>query len=113
MANEESLSPLEYLSKVEEFKKLSEFVQDADFDNCLDNVIKLIARLTNKEVPPPQKVSVLLTLLSAYAFELGVKATYYKAVGKMQPNARTKMDIYKSVAFYLDKLVDSLKYMAK
>ena len=104
---------LEYISRVSEFVALSEYMNDDDLDNSLDNVIKLIARITNGDQVEPQKAARLLTLLSAYALKAGVQATYYKTVGKMENNSRTKMDIYKSLAFYLDKLVDSIKYLAK
>ena len=101
------------LDGVSELEPLITFLDDDDIDNAIQNVVKLVSRINSGEAIPPASASRLVVLLSAYATMAGFKATQYKTVGKMQPNARTKYDMYKSASYHLDKLVDSIKYMAK
>ena len=70
---DENLTPLEYVSGIRELQALCDFADNSDLDNSLDNVVKLIARIKNREVIEPAKVSRLLVLLSAYTMQLGMK----------------------------------------
>lgn len=103
----------EALEAVSEFDALTDFLVDTDLDNALDNVVKLISRITQGEPIEPGKAARLVALMSAYATKAGFQATYYKTVGKAEKDSRLKMDIYKSASYHLDKLVDSIKYLAK
>jgi hypothetical protein len=103
----------ETLELISEFEGLKTYLNDPDIDKALDNVVLLQARIFNKEAITPAQASRLVVMLSALSLQFGIKATYYKTVGKSVENSRTRMDIYKSVSFHLDKLVDSIKYLAK
>ena len=104
---------LEWVSEITELQEIADYLQDPQVDTALENVLKLIARITNGEPIEPQRAARLVALLQASAALAGLKATYYKTIGKMKDNSRTKMDMYKSFSFHMTGLVDAIKYLAK
>ena len=87
-----------------------DFVEDDDFSECLDIVIKIIAR---QGTVPPQNVAALITQLSAYSVKFRMMFTGHMSYLKGTDEANMKKNHYKELYHGLDNLVDALKYLVK
>lgn len=99
---------LEQVSEVSEFNGLSEYMQDKDLDEALSLVIKLIVR---PDVPPA-KAPELIVRLQAMSAKFAMQKRYYMTFEK-GTEASVKKNTYASMSDAIDKLVDSLKYIAR
>lgn len=99
---------LEQVSEVSEFNGLSEYMQDKDLDEALSLVIKLIVR---PDVPPA-KAPELIVRLQAMSAKFAMQKRYYMTFEK-GTEASMKKNTYASMSDAIDKLVDSLKYIAR
>jgi len=90
-------------------KLAKEFVDDKDFGECLDLVVKIIA----KPNVPQTQVAVLLVQLQAYAVKFRMMFTGHMSYLKGTTEANMKKNHYKELYSGLDKLVDALKYLVK
>ena len=86
-----------------------EFVDDEEFGECLDLVVKLIA----KPNVPQAQVAVVIVQLSAYAVKFRMMFTGHMSYLKGTTEANMKKNHYKELYTGLDNLVDALKYLLK
>ena len=99
---------LENISKITEFNDISEYMQDADLDQALDIIIKLIS----KPDVPATTANMLIVKLQAISAKLAMQARYYTTFLKGGENSKKK-NTYYTASEAIDKLVDALKYAAK
>lgn len=99
---------LEQVSEVSEFNQLSEYMNDPDLDEALALVIKLIV----KPDVPAAKAPELIVRLQAMSAKFAMQKRYYMTFEK-GIDASKKKNTYASMTEAVDKVVDSLKYIAK
>jgi hypothetical protein len=99
---------LESISEVSEFNELAKFMQDPDLDEALSLVIKLIV----KPDVPAAKAPELIVRLQAMSAKFAMQKRYYMTFEK-GTEASVKKNTYASAADAIDKVVDSLKYIAR
>ena len=104
-------STLDYISQVTEFNDIHEFMKDKDLDEAMAIVVKIMMK---PDIPSVQAV-VLISKLQAMSAKFGMLATWYTTVEKGPSGSinNTKKHVYYSMRDSLDKLVDSLKYIAR
>lgn len=104
-------STLEYINQITEFNDLHEFMQDADLDETLALVVKIMMK---PDIPSVQAVA-LINKLQAMSAKFGILATYYTTIAKGPSGSinNTKKNIYYTMKESTDKMVDALKYVAK
>lgn len=96
------------VSEITEINDLSEYMQDAELDEALGLIIKLIA----KPDVPSARAPELIVQLQALSTKFAILARYYTSFEK-GVDASKKKNVYYTVATAIDRLVDSLKYAAK
>lgn len=103
---------LEVINKITEFNDLKEFMNDSDLDEALEWTIKLIMKPSTAKPGEAQK---LIVKLQAMSTKFALLAAYYTTIGRDKAGTvnNHKKNIYYTLREALDKLVDSLKYMAK
>jgi hypothetical protein len=99
---------LETISEVSEFNDLSKYMNDKDLDEALALVIKLIV----KPDVPASKAPELIVRLQAMSAKFAMQKRYYMTFEK-GTEASIKKNTYASMADAVDKVVDSLKYIAR
>lgn len=104
--DEEVLSPLEYVSRVTELNDLCDFLQDSVIDETMDLIVKLYVK---DGYVPPDKVPGIIVKLQSVSAQCALKAKYYMIIEKDS----SKKNIYFTLREILDKIVDSLKYVAR
>jgi hypothetical protein len=92
---------------VAELQEIAEFLQDDDVTRALGLVLRL-----SEQHPNPNTVVKLITELQAKSFTFKMKAKYYMILEKGGDSAKKK-NLYLSMSDALDRVVDSLKYVAK
>ena len=97
------------LKGVLEVHKVSEELNDPDIDETLAYVIKLIA----KPDIPAAVATPLITKLQALSFQFKMQGKYYMLVGKGEPKASIKKNLYLSMSEETEKLVQALKYTTR
>ena len=97
---------IDYLNEVSDFNEISDFMQDEELTNLLITVAKIIAGVDL----PPDQIPQLIVKLQAYSVKFAMAASWYTNVKK---NEREKKNLYYSAKESTDRLVDSLKYMAR
>jgi hypothetical protein len=104
-------STLDYINQITEFNDVHEFMNDADLDEALALIVKIMMK---PDIPSSQAV-VLISKLQAMSAKFGVLATWYTTVEKGPSGSvnNTKKHVYYTMKDSIDKLVDSLKYVAK
>lgn len=104
-------STLEYINQITEFNDIHEFMNDKDLDEAMALVVKIMMK---PDIPSVQAVA-LIGKLQAMSAKFGILATYYTTIAKGPSGSinNTKKNIYYTMKDSLDKLVDSLKYLAK
>lgn len=98
----------ESISEVSEFNDLSKYMNDADLDEALALVIKLIV----KPDVPSSKAPELIVRLQALSAKFAILKRYYMTFEK-GTEASIKKNTYASMTDAIDKVVDSLKYIAR
>lgn len=99
---------LETISEISEFNDLSKYMNDKDLDEALALVIKLIV----KPDVPASKAPELIVRLQAMSAKFAMQKRYYMTFEK-GTEASIKKNTYASMADAVDKVVDSLKYIAR
>lgn len=112
--NEDDIDEVDYdlvdrLSKVSELNGISVFLKDPNVDFTLNKVVHIIA----KPDIPAKVVTPLLNKLQGISFAFKVKAKFYMLIGKSQPDATVKKNLYMTLADETDKLVQALKYTTR
>lgn len=104
-------SALELISDIDEFVELHDFINDEDLDEALSLVVKLIAKpdITQQKVPP------VIVKLQALSAKFQVLAVYYTTLGKGRTGTDNnyKKNIFYTMSDSLDKLSNSLKFLAR
>ena len=85
-------------------------LQDDTLDEAMNLIIKLVVK---QEDIPPQQIPKQIVKTSALAAELRLKAKYYMLFAKDDPRASKKKNVFLTCAESLEKITDSLKYIAK
>lgn len=99
---------LESVSKITEFNDMKEFMNDPELDEALDLIIKLVL----KPDVPAGKAPELIVRLQALSAKFAMLARYYTTFEKGGESAKKK-NVYYTATEALDKLCDSLKYVAR
>jgi hypothetical protein len=103
-------NPLVQASDLQEWaQELKELLDDKDFSDCMDLVIKIIA----KPHIPQQQVAITCVRLSAFSLKFRTQYNAYMGFKKGTADAAIKKNMYRGVYEGIDKLVDSLKYLVK
>jgi hypothetical protein len=102
---------IELINQVAEFNDIHEFIDDPEVDEALALVVKIF---TKPDIPSTQAVT-LIAKLQALSAKFGILATYYSTLAKGPAGSvnNKKKNIYYTLKDSLDKLVDSLKYVAR
>jgi hypothetical protein len=98
----------EQISEITEFNELSKYMNDPDLDEALSLVIKLII----KPDVPSAKAPELIVRLQALSAKFTMQKRYYMTFEK-GTDASIKKNTYASISDAIDKVVDSLKYIAR
>jgi hypothetical protein len=99
---------IEQIGEVTEFNELSKHMNDPDLDEALSLVIKLIV----KPDVPAAKAPELIVKLQSLSAKFAMQKRYYMTFEKGS-EASMKKNTYASAAEAIDKVVDSLKYIAR
>lgn len=102
-------NPLTLASEAFELNQINEFMEDDRVEKAL---LKLTSILANPEVNP-SKVSKHIVECQALSAYFAIKATFYAGIGKNEPEAARKKNIYYTMKENFDLLAQSLKYIAK
>lgn len=104
-------NPLIMVSELKELwaKETSDFMQD----DSLDDVLNIVIRILNGEVPEPSKVAFVCVKLEAYALKYRTRYTSYMGFLKGTDDANMKKNMYKELYTGIDRLVDALKYLMR
>lgn len=108
---DEDKSILEYISNVDEFIQLADFMQDDQLEWALDMVVKLQMK---PDIPPKVAIQ-LIVQLQAIASKCSVQAGYYKNIISPKagsPEYKKKGMLY-TLADAIENLVAALKYICK
>lgn len=103
--------PLEYLSESHDLIELHEFMDDEDFTNALDLVMKCIA----KPNPPMSASREALLLMQAYSFKFRMQSKVYDSLhkGRAGTSENIKKNVYYSASEQCHELAQTLKYICK
>ena len=71
-------STLDYINQVTEFNDIHEFMQDADLDEAMAIIVKIMMK---PDIPSVQAVA-LIGKLQAMSAKFGMLATYYTTIAK-------------------------------
>jgi len=99
----------EKIADVYELNQISEYLQDPRVTNVLMRVTMIIAK-PNISVKTATR---LIAQISALSFEFQLKAKYYMLVGKNEPNASVKKNLYATLSQQCELLAQALKYSTK
>lgn len=107
----ETENPLQIISKLTEINDMSNFLQDPDFDEAMELVIKLIV----KPGMEPAKAQHLIVKLQALSTKYAVLAVTYTTIlrDKAGTENNHKKNVYYTLKESLDRLTDALKYTAR
>lgn len=102
---------IDLINQVAEFTDVHDFLQDQEVDEALALIVKVF---TKPDIPATQAV-VLIAKLQALSAKFGILATYYSTLAKGPTGSinNKKKNIYYTLKDSIDKLVDSLKYVAR
>jgi hypothetical protein len=104
-------STLEYINQITEFNDIHEFMKDADLDEAMALIVKIMMK---PDIPSVQAVA-LIGKLQAMSAKFGILATYYTTIAKGPSGSvnNTKKNVYYTMKDSIDKMVDALKYVAR
>lgn len=97
------------LSGIMELYEINDFMQDEEVEKGL---LKLVSILTKPDINPVH-VARHVVACDALATLYAMKAKYYMTIGKDQPDANIKKNLYMTLREEFHKLADSLKYMVR
>ena len=102
---------IDLINQVSEFNDIHDFLNDREADEALALVVKIFSK---PDIPPTQAV-VLIAKLQALSAKFGILATYYSTIAKGPAGSvnSKKKNVYYTLKDSIDKLVDSLKYVAR
>ncbi|NDB82852.1 MAG: hypothetical protein EB127_08945 [Alphaproteobacteria bacterium] len=102
---------IDLINQVSEFNDIHDFLNDPEADEALALVVKIFSK---PDIPPTQAV-VLIAKLQALSAKFGILATYYSTIAKGPAGSvnSKKKNVYYTLKDSIDKLVDSLKYVAR
>jgi len=100
---------LQYINDVTELNDISTELQDETLDEAMELIVKLVV----KDDIPPTQIPKQIVRTSALAGQLRLKAKYYMLFAKDDPMANKKKNTFLTCAESLEKITDSLKYVAK
>lgn len=110
MIEEEYTAPMELVSQITELNDLHEFMQDPQLDRAMHLMIRLYNERGRMNAATAASLIVeLQALASIFAF----KATFYMGIGKAGQAETHRKNIYMTAKEAINRLVDSLKYVAK
>lgn len=102
-------NPLRTVSDSFELNKINDFMKDEQVNNAL---LKLTTVLANPDLQPA-KISKHIVQCQAMSAYFAMKATFYMGIGKDEPDAAKKKNVYFTMKEQFDKLAQSLKYVSK
>ena len=100
---------IEEVITVAELNEIADYINDVNLTTALAYIVKM----HEKPDVPPQKVATLIVELQAYASDFKLRGKFYMLLASKNADASKKKNIYLSTAEALEKLVDSIKYLAK
>lgn len=102
---------LDLINEIDEFRKISDYMNDEHLDDALSNVVKLVLNPAVPAIAAPK----LIVHLSAISAVMQMKAKWYMTVekGKAGTPENTKKELYLTVSDRLDFIVQALKFSAK
>lgn len=96
----------EALNSVAEFGELSGYMDDPEFTQALEMIVKIMA---SPDIPP-HKARRLIVWCEAMSAKFGMLASYYAHVKR---DDRAKKNMYYTGRDSMQRLSDSLKYVLK
>lgn len=96
----------EALNGVAEFAELSGYMNDPEFTQALEMIVKVMA---NPDIPP-HKARSLIVWCEAMSAKFGMLASYYAHIKR---DDRAKKNMYFTGKESMQRLADSLKYVFK
>ena len=109
VTDDETMEQERLLRGVLEVHKVSEKLDDEGVNETLAYVIKLIAK---PDIPAAIAIP-LITKLQALSFQFKMQGKYYMLVGKGEPDASIKKNLYLSMSEETAELVQALKYTTR
>jgi hypothetical protein len=102
---------IDLINEISEFTEIHDFLSDSEVDEALALVVKIFSK---PDIPSTQAV-VLIAKLQALSAKFGILATYYSTLAKGPSGSANniKKNLYYTLKDSIDKLVDSLKYVAR
>lgn len=98
------------IGTVYEYNEIHEFL----CDNRMDRALELLARFYGSAGNVPYaKAAALIVELQALSTDFAAKAIFYQTIGKSEPDAAHRKNIYYSMRDAMSRLSDSMKYMVK
>lgn len=104
-------NPLVIISEVRKMwtESTSKFIEDEDFDE----IMKTAVRLISGDIPDPAKIGPLIVKLQAVSLKFRIRYTAFMGWEKGTTDANMRKNLYRHTYEGLDRLVDSLKYLAR
>lgn len=107
------MNPLEQVSMVYEFNEVNEFMGDDEVERALIKVTDILAKTSNRDSISGVNIAkhiVECQVLSAY---FAINARYYMGIGKSEPDAAQKKNVYMTMKEAFMELSNALKYIEK
>lgn len=102
-------NPLKTISDVYEYNQISEFMQDDKVDRALEMLTKMLA---GQDVNG-NRVAKHIVECQALSAHFAIKAKYYMSIGKSEPDAAAKKNLYMTMKESFHELAAALKYVEK
>lgn len=99
----------ESILQIYELNKINEKLEDPE----VTRVLKCVTLIMAKRTVPANKAVDLIVELQAIAFNFHLKYKYYMLLGKGEPDAQLKKNLYASLAEATKELVSAIKYVQK
>lgn len=111
LVNDPETSTIELVSAITDFNDLSEHMNDEYLDRAMALVVKLIAK---PDIPPAAAPKIIVEL-QALSAKMAISMALYKTFSrdKAGTTSNYKKETYYTIREALDRVVDSLKYVAR
>lgn len=96
----------ETLNAVAEFAEISGYMNDPEFTQALETIVKIMA---NPDIPP-HKAQALIVWCEAVAAKFAMLASYHAHIDKTD---RAKKNMYYTGKECMQRLADALKYIVR
>lgn len=103
------MNPLESISMIYEFNETAEFMDDENISRALEKLVKMLANPDMSGVRVARHIVECQALSASFA----IKAKYYMGIGKNEPDASQKKNIYMTMKESFHELAQSLKYIER